>query len=757
MLTRWLPWKFIVKRAARRFGIIDPIELAARVRRFSQPAEVQEPIELLRAGIIFHARGLVNTKAIQYNLDWIWPFWVQRQFNPSDYSFIPRGFAFSHVNLTHRNWTAVGHPDLPVYPIMDPRGLVTPLYDGWSVDCWIIDANGQQLISSMLEESRQDLAVDEESLKLVHQCTDKGMDLTTRLELKLENGSGFADIAFEGKSAAGGWLVVALRPYNPEGIQFIQSIEYQDHDRPFWLVNRHTRVYMDQAPDKVLFSDYSQGDVIGKWADAAPNVKKMKCSVGMATSAAFFRLAEDAPGNVRLSVDLEGDMPSAAKRRNIQTRSWSWHLSDTARLKVPDEKIQFLYDTAVRSLLLLSADDPVPGPYTYNRFWFRDACLMLNAMLAANMVERSRSRIDRFPHRQRGSGYFRSQEGEWDSNGQVIWIMHRYLELAGAEPSETWLDSVIKGAEWIEEKRSPKSPGVRHAGLLPAGFSAEHLGPNDYYYWDDFWCLAGLSAAVDMARKYHSPAAAEKFNAYYQDFYKCIFGSIAAIPESKSAGAIPASPYRRMDAGAIGSLVADYPLRITPPAEPRIIQTIEFLMTSCFHKGAFFQDMIHSGINAYLTLDMAQTLLRAGDHRYQDLIETVAALASSTGQWPEAIHPHTLGGCMGDGQHGWAAAEWVCMMRSLFVREEGDSLVIGSGIFEKWLSANQQLFFGPTPTPYGPVSIAISPGPRSAVVEISGEWRGQSPLIHLRIPGHETASVAAGKGDADIRVEVSRK
>ncbi|MFO7715053.1 hypothetical protein, partial [Desulfosarcina sp.] len=45
---------------------------------------------------------------------------------PRDISFILRGFAFSHVNLTHRNWTAVGHPDLPYYPIVDPRGLVTP-------------------------------------------------------------------------------------------------------------------------------------------------------------------------------------------------------------------------------------------------------------------------------------------------------------------------------------------------------------------------------------------------------------------------------------------------------------------------------------------------------------------------------------------------------------------------------------------------------------------------------------------------------
>ena len=107
------------------------------------------------------------------------------------------------------------------------------------------------------------------------------------------------------------------------------------------------------------------------------------------------------------------------------------------------------------------------------------------------------------------------------------------------------------------------------------------------------------------------------------------------------------------------------------------------LVERCFHNGGFFQDIIHSGINAYLTLDIAQTLLRAGDPRYRDLIETVARLASPTGQWPEAIHPHTGGGCMGDGQHGWAAAEWVMMIRNLFVREEGRSAGHGFGIVRR--------------------------------------------------------------------------
>src|SRR5690606_9979710 len=121
------------------------------------------------------------------------------------------------------------------------------------------------------------------------------------------------------------------------------------------------------------------------------------------------------------------------------------------------------------------------------------------------------------------------------------------------------------------------------------------------------------------------------------DLRQAIDRSIDRIPTWRTLGGIPASPYRRIDAGAVGSLVADYPLQLFPPGASSIMATVDALMRQSFHSGGFFQNVIHSGVNAYLTLDIAQTLLRAGDGRYRDLIEAVARLATPTGQWPEAI------------------------------------------------------------------------------------------------------------------------
>src|SRR3954467_13524052 len=176
------PVRFLVTRLARAYGFLDPVAVLARLRGFSQQSEGGGPIELLRAGILFHARGLVNTKAIQHNLDWVWPYWVEPQLNPDDPSFIPRAFSFSHINLTQRNWTAVGQPDIPFYPIVDPRGLVTPIFDGWSLDFWFIPEKGDPVFPSKLAVFEQQLLTGD-NLRVRSIVRQPDLEFMTEVEL----------------------------------------------------------------------------------------------------------------------------------------------------------------------------------------------------------------------------------------------------------------------------------------------------------------------------------------------------------------------------------------------------------------------------------------------------------------------------------------------------------------------------------------------------------------------------------------------
>ena len=210
-----------------------------------------------------------------------------------------------------------------------------------------------------------------------------------------------------------------------------------------------------------------------------------------------------------------------------------------------------------------------------------------------------------------------------------------------------------------------------------------------------------------------------------------------------------------MDTGAIGSLIASYPLRVFEPNNSRILETADILMENCLVHGGFFHNMTHSGINPYLTLHLAQVLLRAGDPRYFELMKAVAKLASPTGQWPESIHPSTKGGCMGDGQHVWAAAEWVLMIRNCFVREEDQGLIFCSGIPQIWLNKQEIMTFGPAPTSFGDIQISIKPHGSSVLIEWHGQWFNNEPTIDIQLPGFKKVRVNPATNSFEMKVEGS--
>lgn len=727
--------RHLVTRIARAYGFLDPVALLARLRGFAQTSEVGEPIELLRAGVLFHARGLVNTKAIQHNLDWVWPYWVERQFNPRDPSFIPRAFSFSHINLTHRNWTAVGLPDVPYYPIVDPRGLVTPLYDGWSLDFWLLPEKGPALVPSKLPSFEQELRV-AAGLSIRSVARWDHRQIVTEVELLVERDEPVCRVSVR---ATGGELVVALRPYNPEGVSSVSSLELHDDA---WLVNGRHPVYFSRAPLAHRLSTYADGDVALRLHEPM-NVTRVECPAAMASAAALFPAPSGAAPAIEVRVPIYDEIEPRRRPKIVRSTSWPDALAPLARLSIADAPLQRLYDLARANLVLHAPEDPYPGPYTYKRFWFRDAVFILNALLTLGGVERTRRALHKFVPRQRHDGYYLSQEGEWDSNGEVLWFFGRFAALTGETPPGEWLESMARGARWIQRKRLPRDSGKPEAGLLPAGFSAEHLGPNDFYYWDDFWAVAGLRAGARWLGGIE-PDLAQRCGEEAEEFLATIIRSFPRGPHRRFPGAVPASPHRRMDSGAVGSIVADYPLQLFPPGADAMQRTADFLWEHCRVDGGFFQDMIHSGINVYLTLHLAQVRLRAGQvEQCWEAIDTVARLASPTGQWPEAIHPRTGGGCMGDGQHIWAAAEWLLMLRNLFVREEGDALVVGAGIHPRWLAAGEARF-GPTLTPHGPVTLRFVREPQGTRVILEAHWRGASPVRELRVPGCVPLHVPAG-------------
>lgn len=753
MWMKWLPWRFLVRKLALSQGISDPVSLMAQLSRFAQPSEVAVPIELIRLGALLQTRGLINSQAIQHNLDWIWPYWVVRQFDPESDSFIPRAFSLTHINLSHRNWTAVGLPGLDLFPIVDPRGLVTPHYDGWSIDSWIIDPSEEDLLPSHMESTRQKLEISEDDLAVVTTSEKRLKRLCSKVSVKKEGDIFFCKIDIKAEAPPGASLAVSLRPANPEGVSFLHKISFSDNTS--WHVNDKHAVHLSRAPFKMLYSHYRLGDVYR--TDKPVIAPSVKCDVGMATAMAFFPIEKDSAGELTIKVPLTGGarQKSTARKKTRLLPGWPAMLNGTAVLKGARARVKYLYDASIRSVVLHSPDEIYPGPYTYKHFWFRDAAFIVYAMIKIGMNQRARAAIDLFFRKQRLSGLFCSQEGEWDSNGQVLWVVGEYLDITGDEVPEKWIAHIERGANWICSKRVSEESSTPHAGLLPPGFSAEHFGPNDYYYWDDLWAVSGLRAASAVMRRCGKDSAASRFGYQARSLEEAIHKSLnKTLPAGNKI--MPSSPYRRPDSASIGPLVAGYPLQLLEASDPLLSDTADFLLKKYTVKGGFYHDMSHSGINPYLTLQLAQVLLRSGDHRFRDLLRSTMDLASPTGQWPEAINPRSLGGCMGDGQHVWASAEWIMMMVNCFVREESERLILASGVNAEWFEKDKQMAFGPVATRFGTLTLKLRHEAGILKAKWDAQWRGTPSEIMLAPLAGETVTVSGNAREAECILKAYR-
>ena len=341
---------------------------------------------------------------------------------------------------------------------------------------------------------------------------------------------------------------------------------------------------------------------------------------------------------------------------------------------------------------------------------------------------------------------YRSQQGEWDSSGQAIWSIWQHAMLThDREILRRLFTSMWRAVKWIDAMRQKENGDTGTAGLMPRGLSAEHLGLADVYYWDAFWSLAGLEAFVRICQILGKPDEEVRTRTLASLLRADLGRSIAQTMSARRLDVIPAGPGRDADAGMIGSIVAWYPLQILPPDDNRIRATVRTIINDWFIQGMFYQPIVHSGLNAYLSLHVAQALLYTGDTEgFWQILKDVSQKASPTYTYPEAIHPLTGGGAMGDGHHFWASAEIALAVRNAFVLErwsmfsQRHTLDLLGGIPEEFFLGERVFGIQNAPIPEGLIDIEVSPNDRRVEIRIdfrpasyvrAGQWYLSLPAV----------------------------
>jgi len=695
------------------------------------------PTELIPLNSIQLSRGLLNYALIQSKINtvqgrkgWIFPYWINKQYNPSDKSFIPRSHSGLSLNLTNRNWTAIGNPDCAVEPIVDPCGLVTPFPNAWSIDTWLT-ADEKIFFPSSSSVCSQKLIDDVPVAETVFQFEGFTLNLIsfTQKDL-LTHKASVKNISGSVKNCG---LIISVRPFNPEGVGIVENISFDLNSDKF-IINHNDRLYLSEKPDIVHCSNFDNGDAAeilyaGKNNGTADF--SSECQYGLASAAAVFNrsLNADESFTIQACCSLDNSSKTFSIKNDIPFSSsveyWNNLLQKGSAVSTPDKKLNSVIKASYSSLLMFTDGESItPGPVTYHQFWFRDAAFMISALDKYGFSNFTAPVIKSFPKHQMPSGYFRSQKGEWDSNGQVLWtVCNNYLITQDKKLLKDLFSSLYAGVKWIEKFRLTQKEfiGQPFYGLLPKGISAEHLGHADYYFWDNFWSLSGIKSFIKICDELGNENEKRYAERFFNDYKSCVEKAINYVMQKYSIKEIPASPLRNTDCGMIGSLCASYPLQLFSANDERILSSLDFLYENFFYDGMFFQQFIHSGMNPYLTLHIAHSYLFAGNRKkFWEIFSSVLSKASPTLNYPEAIHPFTGGGVMGDGHHGWVAAEILSAVRDAFIFENVDEneAVLLQGIPAEWFEGSNKFTLSNSPLTSGTISIFIESSEGKIIIKI---------------------------------------
>jgi len=784
-----------------------------------RPSPVFFPPELVDQGLSFALTGLTNTFAFQGHPSWALPWWAEQQVRPESPAFIPTGVNVLTVNLTHRNWTAVGLAGSPWKAMVDPCGMLTPRAFGPS---WMpaLALDGRTWIPSCLdpEQLDQELRNGWQNRVITRYRVHPDLDWSCEAMAVRHAGRDWVrwthTLAWRGAAGQSPRrlaFVLGLRPYNALTLGPVFRSRVRGRN---WSVNRQAALRLGLAPDAVRFGRDRTDPLKDTLAepdamDARPVHAVQDSSplrVGRNAREAALAAYAGRPGNTGRSAEtgrptdtersadtvrsvetglptdampladamLPDDTapPAAAQPPLGRARSgwlagvarWDlelapgqpWTMECFALIPDQDRRLRWrglepeleglaaagaaaaaAWDTPPVPLGLELADPELatlaralvhhlavfdngghfaPGAFFYNHAWLRDSSFLALAHDLWGQHGQVASKAAGWMATRTRRGDFRSHSGEWDGTGQTLftWTSHALMTGSPELLARHW-QRLGQGARWIDRtRRRERDPASPRRGLLPAGLSAEHFGPNDHYFWDNFWSLAGMDRLrLALDRWEAAPPAARKLAGWLDAATRTYRAELREHLDRltrRHAGLLPCSPYRHPDAAVIGTLAALSPLDLDlgPEHADWARANVQFLMDRWVRDRLFYQPIIHTGGNAYLTAQLARALQCLGDPRWLDLLAGIHAHAGATGTWPEAIHPHTGGGCMGDGDHGWACAETLALIRLALVREQGGQLLLLPNAPEAWWRSGP-MALDRAPTPAGHLSFRLVP------------------------------------------------
>ncbi|MBM3254285.1 MAG: hypothetical protein FJZ16_08540 [Candidatus Omnitrophica bacterium] len=508
-------------------------------------------------------------------------------------------------------------------------------------------------------------------------------------------------------------------------------------------INKERRFLLLTNPEMIATLPISEGDVIDFIREGGlPDLiraedKDGRVSIGVLydlnipafSSKDFFVLFPMYPNSDIPKGIIHNTSAFFESQLNIEVKKWE-QLLNRFIIDIPEKRLIDVVKSNI-AYILINKDGPwiKPGPRNYNHSWLRDGALTSAALLRMGFKDEVRQWLDAVSSRVADNGYvpfiiynegnaakFNSSgtgEGnEYDSQGEYVFTVRQYVDYTkDKEYLRLLYPKVIKALQFAKElRRQRMSPEYQsnsnkkpYYGILPQSNSHEGYYPAMHSYWDDFWVLKGFKDGIYLARLMGEKQDTEWLEKEADDFKKCLYESIKAVINRDRINYIPGCVEKGdFDATSTAIAITACDEKDSLP-QPYLKNTFDRYFME-FEKRlrpggeVIFTPYEVRSANAFIRMNEKERALTMLRYFVKDSVRPF-----SWNHMAEVVHAKPrMPSYIGDMPHTWVGSGYIDAVRTAFVYEADDKLILCAGIDVAWL--DKGISIKNLPTAYGSIN-----------------------------------------------------
>jgi hypothetical protein len=435
---------------------------------------------------------------------------------------------------------------------------------------------------------------------------------------------------------------------------------------------------------------------------------------------------------------------------------WNKILAQGMQVTLPEAKAT---DTFYTNLIYdLIARDHIGSDYIqtvnklhYHSFYLRDCADIVHSYDVTGYPVIAKQVLGFFAKSQKPDGNFLSQEQQYDGWGEAVWGYAQHYRITRDKAFAEWaIPQIDRAVAWLKQARAADP-----LHIMPASDVRDNEFVPGHLTGYNFLALSGLKVATQMAKEMGHADLARSWQGEYDDYHQAFFKVLDAQAAAHS-GYIPPALDGQKGGYDWGNLLAVVPEPTLDPQDPRVTATLEATQAKYAEGIMTYAD--GEFLHHYLTIKNTMTeAIRSNPEDQQQAVKEFYALLLHTSSthagfefailpWGDRNFQDNLA------PHGWFAAEYRTLLRTMLVREQGDQLHLLSVVSPEWIGKGKTISVAQAPTYFGTVAFTLEqPSDDEAVLHLSPAFTHAPQQIVIHLPWFvelKTATVDGKTADA---------